>query len=138
MHQGLDFDLGQALREVESDGLFVSLLSIKRRPSTSGEPTTDTLGQVDTVPADYTAVAGLQNLPCMLAVYRMKPDMAAVQRLEDRYETLQERHCLIDGYFPGILQRDLATIDGQDYEIMAVEHDSQHTLTRLGVRIFTL
>ena len=148
MQQGLGFDLGLALTTVEQAGLFSSLLSIKRRPSTGGEPTVDPIGQVDSVPADYTAVAGLQNIPCMLAVNRMKPDMAAVQRLEDRFDTLQERHCLIDGYFPdgavfpadplAIYQRDLAIIDGGTYEIMAVEPVSQHSFTRLAVRILTL
>lgn len=148
MEQGLGFDLGLALTTVEQAGLFVSLCSIKRRPATAGEPTTDPLGQVDTVPADYTPVAGLQNIPAMLSVWRMKPDQAAVNRLEDRYDTLAERHCLLDGYFPdggvfpadpkAIFQRDLAVIDGGTYEIMAVEPVSQKSFTRLAVRSFTL
>lgn len=148
MHQGLDFDLKQALTSVEDAGLFVSLCSIKRRPISAGEPVVDPLGQVDTVPGDYVPVAGLQNIRAMLAVNRMKPDLAAVNRLEDRYDTLAERHCLLDGYFPdggvfpndptAIFQRDLAVIDGGTYEIMAVEPVSQRTFTRLAVRSFTL
>ncbi len=89
-------------------------------------------------PADYSDVDGMEDIPCMLAVWRMKPDQAAVQRLEDRFNTLGERHVLLDGYFPDILQMDLAIVDGVTYEIMAVENDSQNILTRLAVRLFVI
>lgn len=135
MHQALDYDLTQALHIVEQDGLFTSLCTIKARP---GDPqqSGDTRGWPDMTPGDYTVRPGMQNIACMLSVWRMKPDMAAVERLEDRMNVLAERHLLLDGYFTGIFQRDLATVDGTDYEIMAVEHDSQNTFTRLAVRIF--
>jgi hypothetical protein len=134
MFQGLAYDLTEALHLVEEDGLFVSLCTITRRPSPD---TVDASGQADQRPSNYPPLAGHVNIACMLSVWRMKPDMAAVVRLADRYDTLAERHCLLDGYFPLILQRDLATIDGTLYEIYAVESDSQRTFTRLALRSFT-
>jgi hypothetical protein len=134
MYQGLAFDLQQTLRIWEQDQLDISLCTITRRPS---PPVTDALGQVDMTVAAYTTVL-LSNIACQLGVWRLKPDLAAVTRMEDRYDTLTERHCLLDGYFPQILQRDLATVDGIVYEIMAVESDSQHILTRLALRTFVV
>jgi hypothetical protein len=134
MTQTLSYDLQQALRIWEQDGLNSSLCTISRRPSPD---TVDPSGQADQRPSNYPPLAGHINIACQLSVWRTKPDMAAVVRLADRYDTLQERHCLLDGYFPLILQRDLATVDGTLYEIYAVESDSQKTFTRLALRSFT-
>ncbi len=136
MHQGIDVDLTQTLHSVEDAGLLISLCTILARPGDAAD-SLDNTGYPDMQQSDFTPRAGLINIKCMLGVWRMKPDMAAVTRLEDRFDTLAERHCLLDGYFTGILQRDLATIDGNTYEIMAVESDSQKTFTRLAVRLFS-
>lgn len=135
MYQGLAFDLQQTLRIWEEDQLDISLCTISRRPQ---PPVVNARGKVDMSRNQYVDVAGLTNIKCQLGVWRMKPDQAAVSRLEDRFNTLAERHALLDGYFPQILQRDLATIDGTDYEIMAVESDSQKILTRLALRTFVV
>ncbi len=133
MHQGLDYDFAQTLALVEQAGLFVSLCTIGRRPQ---PPVVNARGKVDMSRNQYTAL--LTSIPCQLSVWRMKPDQAAVVRLEDRFDTLAERHCLLDGYFPQILQRDIATVDGVDYEIMSAESDSQKILTRLAVRLYVI
>lgn len=96
--------------------------------------------------ADYTAVPGLSGIPCMVSVNRLKPDIAAVVRTEDRFDTLRERHILLDGYFSvtTILQRDLAAVttlsDGNTvlYEIMSTEPDSQENMTRLAARLYQI
>lgn len=135
MYQGLGYDLQQTLRIWEQDQLDISLCTISRRPQ---PPVVNARGKVDMSRNQYVNVNALVNIACQLSVWRLKPDLAAVSRLEDRFDTLAERHALLDGYYPQILQRDLATIDGTDYEIMAVETDSQHVLTRLALRTFVV
>ena len=139
MHQGLDFDLGAVLTAVEQAGLFVSLASFLRQPVVAGEPKTDSLGWVDQVPADFTPVSGMQNIPCMLAVYSSyKPNIAGVARLPEGYDILALRHLLLDGYFTNIQRSDLVTVDGVVYQVQSgAEWDSQHVMTRLAVRIFS-
>jgi hypothetical protein len=141
MYQGLAYDLELTLKTVEEDGLFEKCtVTFLRRANDPNDPPVGPTGQPDLF--NFTAISGLQNLPAMFSVWRAKPDMAAVSRLEERFDTLQERHLLLDGYFPGIHQRDVVdiTVHGGTfrYEIMSVEHDSQSIMTRCAVRIFTL
>jgi hypothetical protein len=140
LYQGLQFDLAEPILAVAAAGLFVSVASFTRRPASAGEPVVDASGWVDTVPADYTPVTGLQSIPCMLAVYsEYKPNIAGAERTDMQYNTLSWRHLLLNGYYPAILQTDLVTVDGLVYEIMSgAEHDSQHTMTRLAIRQYTL
>lgn len=142
MYQGLAFDLQQAVKTVEEDGLYESAtVTFLRRTNDPADPAVSADGQADI--ADFTAVPGLQNLKCMYAVWRMKPDLAAVNRSEERFETLRERHMLLDGYFSAatIPQRYVAdvTFGGEvlRHEILAVEPDSQLNVTRLAVRYIT-
>jgi hypothetical protein len=144
MYQQLAYDIQQALKTVEQAFMFVSLCNITRRPVTGGgEPVVSSSGWVDTNPSDYTPVTGLQAIPCMLAVHGiLKTDQTGTLRMPTEYTQKGDRTALLDGWFGDnstipILQRDLATIDGVIYEIMAVESDSQHTLTRLGLRFYT-
>ncbi len=142
MYQALAYDLQQALKTVEQAFVFVSLCSITRRPSSGGQPVVSSSGWVDTNPTDYTTVAGLQNIPCMLAMHStFRADASATVRTPTEYTEKGDRTVLLDGWFGltytnPILQRDLATVDGIVYEIMAVEDDSQHILTRLAVRFY--
>jgi hypothetical protein len=133
-NQTLTADFAQIAGIWRQAGLAVSLCTIKRRPS---PPTVGPSGVPAQRAGDYTPVAGLTNIPCQLSVWRMKPDIAAVSRMQDRYDTLAERHLLLNDSYLGILQRDVATVDGTDYEIMAVEQPSQGGNTRLAVRLFT-
>ena len=142
MYQGLAFDLQQAVKIVEEDGLYESAtVTFLRRLNDPADPAVSADGQADI--ADFTAVPGLQNLKCMYAVWRMKPDMAAVSRTEERFDTLRERHLLLDGYFSPttILQRYVAdvTFGGETlrHEVMAVEPDSQGNMTRVALRYIT-
>ena len=145
MYQGLQYDLAATLTAVEEAGLFVSTCTINRR---ANPPTVSSRGQVQMGLADYNIVV-LTDIPCMKAVWRMKPDISAVKRSEERFDTLTERHTLLDGWFPQILQRDIATITDYDqttgavslvtvYEIMAMEPSSQGIMTRLALRTFVI
>jgi hypothetical protein len=118
-------------------GLAISLCSISRRPN---PPTVDAGGWPDYTgdASGYQPVAALQNIPCQLSIWRMKPDIAAVTRSQDRFDTLAERHALLNAGYTGILQRDICTIDGVVYEIMSVEQPSQTGQTRLALRMYVI
>lgn len=142
MYQALAYDLRQAVKTVEELGLYESAtVTFLRRLNDPADPAVSAMGQADI--ADFTAIPGLQNLKCMYAVWRLKPDLAAVSRTEERFDTLRERHVLLDGYFSPatILQRYVAdvTFGGETlrHEVMAVESDSQVNVTRIAMRYIT-
>jgi hypothetical protein len=139
MYQGLAFDLKVPEKAVAVAGLFVSLASFIRRPTQSGAPKVDSLGQVDATPADYVAIPGMSNIPCMLAVQSTyRPNMDGVLRKVDSFDVLALRHLLLNGYYTNILRSDLVNVDGVIYQIQSgAEWDSQHTMTRLAVRTYT-
>ena len=95
------------------------------------------LGQVNM--QGYTPIVGLENIPCMFAIQRpFMPNQGATARTPEQFDTQTQFHILLNGYYPQILQQNLANVDGVDYEIMAVESDSQQQMTRLGCRVYTL
>jgi len=134
VNQSLIFDLQETIDTVATMGLFVSLCTIQRRPN---PPAVDASGW-PTYTSDYTNVAGLVNIPCMDAVEATaKPDKYGVARTPVEFQTMAYYHILLNGYYPAILQRDVAIVDGTTYMIEAVESDSQHVMTRLAVRRWT-
>lgn len=142
MYQGLAFDLQQTVKAVEDAGLYESAtVTFLKRTNDPADPAVSSMGQADI--ATFAAVTGLQNLKCMYAVWRMKPDLSAVNRTEEKFETMRERHLLLDGYFSvkTILQRYVAdvTFGGETlrHEVMAVESDSQLNVTRVALRYIT-
>lgn len=132
MNQSLTFDLTDTLRAVEASGLFTSLCSLFE-PSQA----VDGLGQVDL--SNYTPIAGLVNIPCMRAPLSTGERLTATER-KTQTEIAEEQgfHVLLDGYYPTILQRYLALIDGDPFDVVGVEWDSQHVMTRMHVRRYNL
>ena len=117
---------------VYAAGLFDSLCSIYKPTQV-----TDASGQVDLT--DLTPRAGLQNLPCMVAVLvdaKPTPNYENKQVLDIESRTVY--HVLLGGYYPSINFRDIAIIDGINYDVINVESDSQHTQTRLAIRLWVL
>lgn len=142
MYQGLAYDFQQAVKIVEEDGLYQNAtVTFLKRLNDPADPAVNSMGQPDI--STFNPIAALANLPCMYAVWRLKPDMAAVSRTEERFDTLRERHILLDGYFSPalILQRYVADVSfaGETlrHEVMAVEPDSQGTVTRIALRYIT-
>jgi hypothetical protein len=128
MNQSLTFDLNETLQTVADLGLFVSLCIITRR---ANPPTVDAGGWPD---YSYSTTVH-SSIPCMFAVEaQAKPDKYGVARTQINFQEVAYYHVLLNGSFMDILQRDLATVDGTVYEVMAVEGDSQGVMTRLGVR----
>lgn len=133
MYQGLALDLSATLSAVEQAGLFVSVCTIQTRNNTV---TAGSGGQIDLT--DWSDVSGLVNIPAMLAVsVNLRPDQGATLRKSQEFDQMAKKHCLLDGYFPAILQQYSAVVDGTRYEIMAVEPDSQKVMTRMALRLWS-
>lgn len=85
-----------------------------------------------------TYAALYTNLPCAIAPNQMSPEEAEFHRNDFTRMRIQpvihSHHCTIRGYFPAIGAEMRATSGGVTYDIVAVEHDSQHTMTRLRMR----
>jgi hypothetical protein len=116
-------------------GLFQSALAtIQQRTNV-----VSLTGQPDL--SDWVNTA-LVDIPCMFAIQRPSiPNQSATSRQPQQIDTETEYHCLLNGYYPEILQSNqlVITILGIStaYEIMAVESDSQQTQTRMAARIYT-
>jgi hypothetical protein len=130
MNQSLTYDFNQPITLANQSGALVSLCTVQQRTGA-----TDPLGQVDL--QDWMIIPSLAEIPCILSVYRPSaPDKAAQMRMPDSFDFSNYRHCLLNGYYPAILQQYQAVVDGIPYEIMAAENDSQFTMTRLALRIY--
>lgn len=141
MTQGAQTISNQVARvtgKIAVTGLQRSFCTILVRAASGGLPVTDAMGQVDTSIPDYTILPGHQNIPCQLAVNKLRPDEGGVVRRPEQYDTMGMRALELNGYYPLILQQHLAQVDGVPYEVMAVEPDSQKQITRLAVRLYTL
>lgn len=138
MNQGLIYELDSVMPAVAQTGLQPSMCTIFVRAQSAGLPVVDAMGQVDTANGDYTILPGHQNIPCQLAVNKLRPDETGVIRRPEQYDTSGQRSLELNDYYPLILQQHLAQVDGVIYEVMAVENDSQKQVTRLGVRLYSL
>ena len=138
MNQSLAYEFTQVTPQIALTGVQVSLCTILVRNASGGQPVTDSMGQVDTSIPDYTVLPGHQNIPCQLAVNKLRPDEGGVIRRPEQYDTSGQRSLELNAYYPLILQQYLAQVDGTTYEVMAVESDSQKQITRLAVRLYSL
>jgi len=132
LNQTLTSEFEAVVPAVYAQGLFNSLATIKQRPNT-----VTALGQ--TVMMDYEPIVGLENIPCMIAAQSpTTPPQTDTTRMQQQFDTRSQFHVLLDGYYPTIQQQYLAEVNGTGYEIMAVEFDSQQTMTRLATRRYSL
>jgi hypothetical protein len=132
MDQSLNSVFDAVMPAVAQDGLFNSLCTIKQRTNT-----VTALGQPNM--QNYQPIVNLQNIACRFAPQSPgAPPQGDTTRTQQQFDTRTLYHVLLDGYYPEILQQNLANINGTDYEIMSVEGDSNFEMTRLAVRIYTL
>lgn len=139
MNQGLQYEINAVMPAAVVTGLFPSLCTFQDRAG-AATPVLDPLGQVDLADADYENVAGLVDIPCMIAaVSQLKPLLEGGRTQEYNFEAPQ-RHILLNDWYPQVLQRYLAIVDGVTYSITpgGVESDSQQQQTRLTVRAYQL
>jgi|SRR5579859_473794 len=138
MNQSLAYEFTQVMPLVAATGVQVSLCNILVRATAASKPVTDSLGQVDLATSDFTILPGHANIPCQLAVNKLRADEGAEIHTPTDYETMSDRTLELNGYYPLILQQHLAQVDGVVYQIMGTDSDSQSQVTRLAVRIYTL
>ena len=107
------------------------------RPGDPGYET-DALGQVQLT--DYAPVDGLENIPCRFAPQSVAtPDMTDTRRGSQQWDTKTEFHLLLSDYYPAVQQRYLVVVDGNTYEVMGVDSDSEFGyMTRCAVRAYTI
>lgn len=138
VNQSLAYELAQVMPAVQVTGLLRSTCSFFLRPG-GATPTTDAAGQVDLETGEYTPVAGLQAIACMLSVEKVSiPDIRGTVRTETEFREEYDRHLLLDNAYPAVQQQYLVQVDGTFYEVMSVETDSQAVATRCAVRIWRL
>ena len=136
MYQGIEYDLQAVNEEALASGLIVSLVTIQQP---TGEQTAD--GSPLMTGGDsgdgWNNVAGLINLQCMNGPEADARIRAKTERQTEYIEAFQFRHLFLPGYFPQIQQFDnwRAIVDGQAYDPIGVESDSQHTQTRLLLQL---
>ena len=130
MNQSITDVLSQALPAVESAGLFTSLCTLQQPDGTyvgSGQPS-----------GTYSNVLGLVNLACMNAPLSSERITATEVRELEEIMSQSMRHVLLDGYFPQIEGGQTngwrVIVDGDTFDLMGVESDSQRTMTRLHIR----
>ncbi len=137
MNQSLLYELNQVMTEASQTGLFSSVASFFDRPG-GANPTVNAMGQPDLT--TLVAVAGLQNIPCQLSALHMLNPAPVGARLPDHFDEARQWHLLLNDYYPAVLMRFTVNVDGVLYEITpgTIEPDSQHQMTRLSVRLYTL
>ena len=138
MNQQATMDVSGVMDAAIATGLFVSLCTIQAPPDT-----VNAQGGQNLNPADFVDIsAELTNIPCMQAVITViRPDITDEVKLGRYTKERNVSHILLYGYFPQILQRYQAVIDGVPHDILAVEWSSQKTggkQTRLAVQVKTL
>lgn len=119
------------MESVAEVDLFTSLCTIMAPPATLtvGAPI-----------GPYTPVPGLINIPCLKA----SPSPLRVQGTEvksiEEQQSIQPWHVLLNDYYAALDGHTeyQAVIDGIDFDVLGVEHDSQMQMSRLSVREVTL
>ena len=135
MYQGNEYDIAAVIPAAFESGLILSLVTIQQP---TGEQTAD--GSPIATGGDsgdgWNNVVGMINLQCMNGPEADARIRAKTNRDVDYVEAFQFRHLFIPGYY-AIEQFDnwRAIVDGQAYDPLGVEHDSQNTQTRLLLQL---
>jgi hypothetical protein len=128
MYQGLAYDIAAVVPAAVATGLLVSVASFAAPSGNCPNGTPDGV---------YVAVSGLQNIPCTAPPpSNAKVTATEVKELE-KVTSMRFHHVWLGAWYPQIeSQTDWrVTIDGTDWDVMGAESDSQHTQTRVMVRI---
>jgi hypothetical protein len=135
VYQEQGYTVDYAVPAVFETGLIVSLCTIQQP---TGEQTAD--GSPLMTGGDsgdgWNNVAGMINLRCMNGPEADARIRAKTERQTEYIEAFQFRHLFIPGYY-AIEQFDnwRAIVDGQAYDPIGVESDSQKTQTRLLLQL---
>lgn len=137
MNQGINYDLAAVMPAAIESGLFVSLCSILVPDGEFGDSGAPS-GNYVVLMVGSPAVS-LEDIPCT-APPLMTGGKVTPTEVKELKEILSDvpLHVLLSGYCPEIASTYRAVVDGINYEIMGVEHDSQSLMTRLAVRELTI
>jgi hypothetical protein len=135
-YQGLTYELQAVMPEAIRTGLFDSATATIQAPD-------GLIGPSGAPSGTFVNVSGMVNIPCMAA----PPSSARIQATEvkglEEIMSLGIRHCLLDGYFTGILTQwrllltfyQNGTLIGTiTFDILGSEADSQTQMTRIEMR----
>ena len=135
MYQLQGYDIAAVNTAALETGLIISLVTIQQP---TGEQTAD--GSPLMTGGDsgdgWNNVAGMIDLQCMNGPEADARIRAKTNRDVDYVEAFQFRHLFMPGYY-AIEQFDnwRAIVDGQAYDPLGVEHDSQSQQTRLLMQL---
>ena len=130
-YQGLGREIAAVMQLATATGLFVSLCSAYAPTgalTASGAPT-----------GAYAPVSGLQDIPCMNAPTSAIRITATEAKSLKEVTSTNSNHVLLGGYYPAFTDSAdkgwQVYIDGETYDLLGVEFDSQATQTRLNVQV---
>jgi hypothetical protein len=133
MYQGLSQEIAKVMPEAVATGRFVSVCTVEQASSTytaSGFPD-----------GTFTPIIGVVDIPCTAPPPSVLKVSASENKQVDGVQSIVPAHVLLNGYYAQIPFATTgrpalrAVIDGNNYEIMGVERDSQKQMTRLAVRV---
>jgi hypothetical protein len=136
VYQGNAYSLDAVMPAAIATGLFVSQVTIQQP---TGEQTAD--GSPASTGGDsgdgWNNVPGLVNIQAMNAPEADARIRAKTERQTEYIEAYQYRHLLLAGYYPQVEQFDnwRAIVDGQAWDPIGVESDSQGTQTRILLQL---
>lgn len=118
-------ELDAVMESAIATGLLSSLCTIQSPSGVFGPS-----GAPDGV---WANVSGLVAIECQAAPVGIGSFDGPETNIPAEVMTRQPLHVLLDGYYPTITTKMRALVDAEDYDIEAVEHDSQGRMTRLLV-----
>lgn len=136
MYQGNQYSIDAVNEAALDSGLIISLVTIQQP---TGEQTLD--GSPSDKGGDtgdgWNNVPGLIDLQCMNGPEADARIRAKTNRDVEYIEAFQFRHLFMPGYYPQIseFKNWRAIVDGQAYDPIGIECDSQNTQTRLLLQL---
>jgi hypothetical protein len=133
MNQDFSYEFAAVVPTVVAAGLCVSLCTIRMPDGLlvdAGQPS-----------GTYVDVPGLVDIPCVAPPMNEARLQATEIKALEEIQAFSPKHVWLSGYFPqldpgpGVEQGWIAVIDGNVYDIMGAEPDSQKQMTRMGVRL---
>lgn len=133
MRQGLEIAVEQVMPEALATGLFVSRCTIQAPTNAL-----DVAGQPN-LASGFANVSGMVGIRCLAPPSSFSDMMHADEpKLPAQVSAVNRLHILLEGYYPAILERYRAVVDGVAYDILGVDSDSQGQMTRLEVQVVSL
>lgn len=130
MQQGLGYEIAAVMPTALASGLFVSLCTIQQPDGVlidAGQPS-----------GNFVTVAGMENIPCMAPPESSIRINASEVKSEANIQSFSELHVLLKGWYPaledGVSMGWRAIVDGQTFDVLGAESDSQGQMTRMVVR----